>query len=770
MRYWLAALWLLAVATTGAYLAWRIADGLTFRTDLLALLPREEQDPVLQQANELVSKALARRLLVLIGHADRERARSAAQSLSDALVRTGVVEPAGADADQMKRMGELYFPHRSGLLSDADRQLLADGQGDTVAMRALARVFGPLGFGNAALLRADPFLLLPGFLAGLPVPLSRLTLDDGMLSVSDQGTHWVLVRATVNGNPMALDIQETVVTALDAAASTLQAQVPGLQLKRLGTVFFAHAGAELALAESTTIGAVGMAGVVLLILLVFRRLTPLLHNLLALTVGTGMALGGSLAVFGELHVAALLFGSGLIGVAVDYGLHYSAHLFDPATAKPRDRLHHVLPGICMGLGTTLIGYLALLAAPFPGLQQIAVFSTIGLLAAFATVVMWVPLLDPVKPVSHGRHLLAMGEHLWSFWEHRRFALARKLLLAALGIAGVVGLARLTPDDDVRRLQALSPALLRDQQDVQQLIGAATASQFLLVRADSDEAALQLEESLTGRLEHLRRDGALAGYQMPAAYVPSARRQQENAALVQEKLTRALLTPQLVRLGLPPADMTAATTGVLSLGEAISRNALPFVGELVLAPGLHVVSLEGLARPEAVRAALAGVPGVRLVDPTADFSALLGKYRDRALYLTLLSAILIALPLIWRYGWRGALRAMTPPLIAVVLAPALVALGNGGFTFFHAMALILILSIGVDYAIFCAESDNARRSITVLGTWLASVTTILSFGLLAFSEVFAVRSFGLTMLVGILIAFILCPLAAPAARTRSAAAR
>ena len=64
----------------------------------------------------------------------------------------------------------------------------------------------------------------------------------------------------------------------------------------------------------------------LLIVGVFRRLSPLLFNLLALVVGIAMAFAGTFLVFGEIHVAALLFGTSLIGVAVDYGLH---------TAPPR---------------------------------------------------------------------------------------------------------------------------------------------------------------------------------------------------------------------------------------------------------------------------------------------------------------------------------------------------------------------------------------------------------------------------------------------------
>ena len=39
-----------------------------------------------------------------------------------------------------------------------------------------------------------------------------------------------------------------------------------------------------------------------------------------------------------------------------------------------------------------------------------------------------------------------------------------------------------------------------------------------------------------------------------------------------------------------------------------------------------------------------------------------------------------------------------------------------------------------------------------------LTTLLSFGLLAFSSVRGVQSFGLTMLIGVLLSFLLAPLA------------
>jgi predicted exporter len=118
-------------------------------------------------------------------------------------------------------------------------------------------------------------------------------------------------------------------------------------------------------------------------------------------------------------------------------------------------------------------------------------------------------------------------------------------------------------------------------------------------------------------------------------------------------------------------------------------------------------------------------------------------------------------LIWRYGGRSALRVMAPSVAAVALAPSLAALMGVGFTFFNAMALVLVLSIGVDYSVFCRETSGVRKPVTMLAVALAALSSLLSFGLLALSRVFAVHAFGVTMLIGISLAFLLAPAAGDA---------
>src|SRR5436309_483057 len=113
----LALLWLVLVGLAAGYLAMRVEQGLTFGTDLLALLPREDRDPARQRVTDAVTDALSRQILVLVGNSDRERARRAAAAVQDALKASGLVDVSAGtfDSERIQKLGAAYFPYRAGL-------------------------------------------------------------------------------------------------------------------------------------------------------------------------------------------------------------------------------------------------------------------------------------------------------------------------------------------------------------------------------------------------------------------------------------------------------------------------------------------------------------------------------------------------------------------------------------------------------------------------------------------------------------------------------
>ena len=748
MRKILALLWLALVVAAIAHVVVLSRHGLPRETDIMALLPREEREPEIQAAKDRVARSLSGRVVVMLGHPDRAQARNQAQELRRALVEGGLVRPESdiPDDASVKRLGAAYFAHRAGLLAEKDRTLLLNGEGEVLVKRALSQIFGFGGAVDSRLLARDPFLLFPAFLGALPMPANHVTMDEGLPSVTENGKTWVLLSLRITGEAFDLDFQNRFTAGF--AAATAKAP-PGTQVLRLGAVFFAQAGAEQAMGESARIGLISLVGTVLLLVLTFRSIRPLLLSLAAIGAGLAAALSVCLALFGSLHVAAQMFGAALIGIAVDYALLYFGQIFTPR-ADPRQRLAHVLPGIALGAATTIIGYGALALSPFPGLHQVAVFSAVGLAGSFLSVVLWFPLLDRAPAARLNPLWAAAAQALWHFWSAAGLGRARWLAMLALALLGGFGLSRLDVDDDMRRQQGLSPVLAAEQAEIQRLAGFGQAGRFFLVRGIDGQQVLEREEALDARLT------GLTGRQMVARFVPSARRQADNAALVEKALYAPHLDAYRAGLGMP-GPVEEVPKAPLSLDDIRATGGLPFLDALVLDEGMHVVTVDGGADSATLREVLQGLDGVRFVDPTGDLNLLLESYRRRALMLVAASTVLMVPLLAWRYGARGAVRVMLPAAAAVVLTPPLLALVGLGFSFFGAMALVLVLSIGTDYAVFCAE-DRRRDPVTLVSVNLAMLTTLLSFGLLAASEAAAVRAFGATMLVGVALAFLLAPAA------------
>ena len=144
-----------------------------------------------------------------------------------------------------------------------------------------------------------------------------------------------------------------------------------------GGPLYAAAGKAQAVAESGWIGTGAAIGIVLVLLLAMRRWRVLLAFV---PVAVGLVTGtvACVAVFGSIHVLTLVIGASLIGVAVDFPMHWLGKSFGMPDWQAWPALRRVLPGLTISLAASLVGYLALAFTPFPALTQTAVFSAAAL--------------------------------------------------------------------------------------------------------------------------------------------------------------------------------------------------------------------------------------------------------------------------------------------------------------------------------------------------------------------------------------------------------
>ena len=171
----------------------------------------------------------------------------------------------------------------------------------------------------------------------------------------------------------------------------------------------------------------------------------------------------------------------------------------------------------------------------------------------------------------------------------------------------------------------------------------------------------------------------------------------------------------------------------------------------------VVHLRGVRSLAALRQAADPGRGIYFIDPAGAVSAAFAAYRHHTIWLTLIAYCAVAGLVLLRYGLAGGAAVMAVPSLAALASLGLLGWAGEAISMFNVMALLLVLEIGIDYALFFRETGVEGPS-TLLAIALSCLTTVLAFGILAFSSTAAIHSFGLTILVGILSAFLLSPLA------------
>jgi len=769
-EYWGLITWLILALTVAIVAATRFASGVPLQTNLLALLPPTERNPVAEQAIEKLAAANGDRVVLLFGHADFATAARAARGFAGQLHSDPAFARVTADIPEFdpRSLVALYGTHRFNFLTESDRTLLASAQ-FPATQRLQQKLHAPFSFGPRLTLLQDPFSVVDNWLAELPLRSLRLELEDGLLTRQSDGRHWVLVNAQLATSAYDQTLQEKALNAIDAAGTAHGA--PGLEVLRTGTLFYAADARRAGEREARLISMGSLAGILILLYGVFRSFRPLLLGLVTVGFGILCALVGVTWVHGQMHLLTLVFGATLIGEAIDYPIQYfSAHLGAGQTWQPLNALKRIAPGLAMALGTSLLGYAILLLAPFPALHQIALFAVIGLTVAWVTVFLLLPacLLRPGRR-DPDQAVAAMRRWLDAWHRH---ATARRVVLGALLLLALAipGWLQLSGNDDIRQLINRPPALLEQENKIRTLTGFDNSSQFFLIEGADSEAVLRAEETLRPRLAEAVRAGYLTGYQALSSFVPSTRQQHANHAAqsaVYGDAERLRATLEQVGMNAGQAqDLVAAWNG--AEGQTLSLES--WLTSLLAQPVRHlwlgatktgqasVIAPQGLRDPQAARALATladGLPGVTYVDKAHSISEIFRSYRHWgfAWLAGALCVILAALALRYR---RGAIRVFLPTLLALGLTLALFGWLDRPLTLFTLMGLLLVSGIGVNYAIFLREG-GVSQAATLAGVGLSAATTLLSFGLLAFSSMPVLADFGLTLLIGIGIAVLLAPL-------------
>jgi predicted exporter len=755
------------------------ASRFELRTDITHFMPAGDERAAATIASELTDSQLTRSMVLSVEGPELDRALQAARALEGVLREHPQVAwvRSGVDPEQARRLFELYFPLRHAFLSDRPDDS-SHGVAALVSEEALRE--------RAVELRHQLSLPAGTFLDGLGArdPLGAFTaivervrgtgpgleIREGQF-VSRDGQAAILLLAT-SASAFDTSAQAPFLADLSTAFAGIAAEHgAGLVLEQSGVNRYAVRIEEDIQGDVVWIMGVSFVGVTLLFLAFFGSPRAFGFAILPAVYGILTAAALCTLIFGRLDALTVGFSAALIGVAIDYSVHLMTHhVLDP-TPGAAATARRLRPSLLLGAGTTMASFTGMALTSFPGFREMGVFAILGVGVAVLFALLVLPRLL-TRPFTVPPRLQHTGDRLAQ--GVARLDRRRGLLwsVPALSLAlGALALPSLQWSDDISSLSELDPGLVAEDERVRGRVSRFDASRFVLVTGRNEQEAVARNDAVHLRLEQAKQEGALEGMRSLHSLLWSEELQRRNLELVHhdadlpDRLDRVFEAEGFrpgafgeFRTALaeaPPAPLDLATLRDSGMADMVQSLVVGDAeGELSL-----VTYLRGVHSEDAVRDAVAEVPGARLFDQCLVLEEIYGGFRTATLRQIGLGSLLVVVVLLIRYRRiRPALAAFLPSLLTAWLVLSLLSLFRVELNLMHVVSLVMVMGMGVDYGIFVVDSALDRRALgaTMLSLVLSCLTTVFVFGTLGLSSHPALRSMGVTTSLGIALSLVLAP--------------
>ncbi len=756
-RNWAIATWLFFLAIC-IFVVSRVQIG----ADLSAFLPRTPT-PAQQLLSEQLRDGVFSRLMLIGIEGGTPDALSQASKLLALRLRSepGLSLVNNGDEDSLARDQAFLLENRY-LLSSAVTPEHFTPEGLHSALENSLQLLGsPAGIMIKHVIPRDPsgemLHILDGF-AGQSQPSAH----DGVW-VSRDGKRALLLAQT-KAPGFDIDAQQHIIELIHTrfTEATRSSEFAGLNLVISGPGVFSVHSRDHIKGVAFNFSIITSILVSIMLLLVYRSWRVLALSLLPVISGTLAGIAAVSVGYGIVYGITLGFGITLIGEAVDYAIFFFTRL---APGKPPGTaLDKIWPTLRLGVMTTVCGFSPMFLADFPGFAQLGLFSVVGLIVA-VLVTRWVlPNLVPGNFATHTPAFL-------SAWVMRLIRQAPRLrpvvLVAVLGAALFITLHQGPVWSD--NLSSLSPLMDADQrldQSLRRDIGAPDVRYMVIVSGKDREDVLERSEKLGAQLDKLANNQTLTGYDSPARYLPSEKTQRARLeALPEPAKLQANLRHALT--GLPfrenlfgpfLSDVAAAHNRPLLTPEELRGTNLGLQTESLLAQRkdgwIAILPLRGVTDALPIQQALANQEGRPvLLDLQLESDSLYQTYVHEAIKLSALGALAIVLLMfVSLRSVRRVAMVLLPLAAAVIITTAIVLASGQKLLIFHLIGLLLAVAVGSNYSLFFDREsgsddhdENSQR--TMLSLLVANISTIIAFGMLAFSGVPLLTAIGETVAIG-----------------------
>lgn len=693
-----------------------------------------------------LSSRFSAKINIIVESNDFEKAEEVSKTIYAKIDKTKMKS---SDAN-IAEIIEEYEKYHNNLLSNQTRKYLINKQYDKVEENAYEALYNPV-IPPVGSIEDDPFLLLTDFVMNLN---ENSQAPSSFTPIQQNDKFYSLVMLDVDKE---LALSPTVLNKEVKKLVDIQKEFSknGTKVYLTGAPIHSYFASSHSIFEINLICILSTLFVIGLVFWYFGSLSPLIP--IGLSIGLGIYAGYCMTalVFRNIHILTFVFSTTLIGVCVDYSLHYFVALKEGKTGT--EVIKDIFKSLTVSLITTVSAFLILLFADFTLLRQISIFTITGLVTVYGIVVLWYPLLEKIglgyKPdcrvgktqcphktdkdafvgqaiPDNNSNEKYVSLHLCIFAPKPR--LTAQLLSCLIAILLIIGLFHTHFDDNIKNMYTPPKTLLNAEKLFTEIAGTSADTSIFVVKGNNLEELLQKEEEIADKLNGIE-------YQALSKYVPSEKRQKSNQILRKElyrtKLNDfAIFLPVQKRSQLISQNYGNNFLSVNNDFEFMKKNFL-------IDKNTSIMVVSGYNGEK--------IDGVRIINFQKDISAQIKHCRRVCLGLLIPIFGLLYLLLAKIYDKKSGLKILLPSICAVILLFGFLGLFGCSINLFHLLAIFLIIGFGLDYSVFrFTNPEKAGDSV-----FLSCITTVFSFALLAFAGFKLISSLGTVLSLGLLSSYI-----------------
>lgn len=720
-------------------------------TSFLEIIPSGGSSKSLSNAEEAFTAKQNAHVNFIISSADFSRAKTVAEEFYASAEETGFftslsLKSGNTNTEEIDTLLKTHYP---SLLDEETQEAIRK---DPAAYQAdsLARIFGAFTLSSLSNLSQDPFLLEEGVYQDYLGKLAHATTlapKEGVLATQSGGKWYILLTASLNAESLSLNSNN--IKRIFALGDALVKANPDVQINYSGIPFHSWESASSSKKEITLISTLSIVAILALFLILCHNIHIVLIFLISITLSLLSAIAALVIAVRDVHIITLIFGTTLIGTAIDYAIHFSLRYAQKnPEASGSDVARDLKKSLTVGFLSTELCYALLVISPYSILRQVAIFSIFGMLSSYITALYLFPYLFTSRTIPPRSFLTRPVTRIPSVRFLPLLAIISTLLF-------FLSLPHLQIKNDLTKLYTMSPRMLEGEKTAGTVLGY-MATTYAIVEGDSEADALEKEALFTKKLDALQDEGSLESYLAITSFLPAPSEQRASQEAVRALLP--YLDEQIDLLSLSEEEgktcrrllsSDAPTLGIKDLGAdlsaALSQLAIGTIGNHYYT----AIICQNVTNAKEIRDAI-GNESIGYFQKSNDIATQLDTLTVLIFRLFAIALALMLVLLILSYGLSKGLHLMLAPYTIVTGTIAIAPFISLELDFFFAIAMVLVIGLGLDYIVFANEKKNIH---SIKAVTLSFLTTELSFGTLLFSSFRPVHIFGLTVFSGILIAYL-----------------